>query len=779
MITTDLLQRAVSAISSRDPETGYGLTELLRTGSILPQETQNIKDLHFFFEGEKVLINRESIFSHGTESIEERLVIKYGELAEKYKLQTAETDIDFMSAAKRIHRAGIETLVNFEINRAVEDIRKTESSLLIKRHRQSAEQVIDILKGLEPSSDSLIKIEEHDPLYSTEVSPGKTIHFIPFPFSFDSLKQAAELQLEYFHVRFLISILISEMSCMLYAAVTEGRITGIILLDKRYRHMSQVIEVKYIATVNSKPAAPETAMYPRIKGTGTFIIAGTWLLWKEIWPRAHEIYLNAESGAADFYRSIGFSYRHPYSYLLKTPQGKLLLYITVMAMNLSAMPQNLEKAMEKIIRAQFRYLKKHHRAEDIKRKAAVLIVSTCIGPGKNAFLRTEAKNLLHKYSGKIPESTMLLDGLKEEGSIRTTPVILNGAGEIPVVWDARYEEHLKGVFHLESSKRIPAVREILSADYLFDRITLITPRQASADELLWCHNKEYIEKVAKTSGIEISSLDPDTQTTAQTYITAKLAAGGVFSLIDTLYSTAAGSPGIAFIRPPGHHAEPDRAMGFCIFNNTALGAEYALRHYNAKRVLIVDIDLHHGNGTQKIFYNRKDVLYFSAHQFPCFPGTGKLGETGNGEGKGYTVNVPLHMGLSDLDYQKVFYFLLCPVAEEYRPDIIMVSIGFDLFHEDPLGKMNVSPEGYALMTRMLKELADKLCGGRILFVMEGGYSINGIKKCGSRVMQELAGIPTLPPDKIERVKKENPAGLPGLNKAIEIQKEYWKCLKVF
>ena len=565
---------------------------------------------------------------------------------------------------------------------------------------------------------------------------------------------------------------------MLYAAVTGGIITGIILLDKRYRHMSQVIEVKYIATVNSKPEVPETAMYPRIKGTGTFIIAGTWLLWKEIWSRAHEIYLNAESGAADFYRSIGFSYRHPYGYLLKTPEGKLLLYITVMTMNLSGMSQNLEKAMKKIIRAQFRHLKNHHRTDDIKRKAAVLFVTICIGPGKNTLLKATAKNLLHKYSGKIPESTMLLEGLKEEGTIRTTPVILNGAGQIPVVWDALFEEHLKGVFHLESSKRIPAVRKILSADSLFDRITIIPPRQASFDELLWCHKKEYIEKVAKTSGIKISSLDTDTQTTAQTYVTAKLAAGGIFSLIDTLYSQEAGSQGIAFIRPPGHHAEPDRAMGFCIFNNVALGAEYALKHYNAERVLIVDIDLHHGNGTQKIFYDRKDVLYFSAHQFPCFPGTGKLGETGNGEGMGYTVNVPLHMGLSDLDYQKVFHFMLCPIAEEYRPDIIMVSLGFDLFHDDPLGKMNVSPEGYALMTRMLKELAGELCKGKIMFVMEGGYSIKGIKKCGSRVIQELAGIPTLPPDKIERVKKENPENLLGLKKAIEVHKEYWKCLKV-
>lgn len=371
---------------------------------------------------------------------------------------------------------------------------------------------------------------------------------------------------------------------------------------------------------------------------------------------------------------------------------------------------------------------------------------------------------------------MLQEGLKKEDNIRSIHMILNGTGQIPVVWDSIFENHLKGVFHMESSKRILAIRRILAEDPLPDRITFITPRSATDEELLWVHKKEYIENVAQTSGIEISSLDPDTQTTEQSFTIAKFAAGGVFSLIDSLYRAETKPWGIAFIRPPGHHAEPDRAMGFCIFNNIALGAEYAINKHNAKRVLIADIDLHHGNGTQKIFYNRNDVLYFSAHQFPCFPGTGKLSETGNGTGKGYTINVPLSMGHGDQDYQKIFHFMLCPIARNYKPDIILVSLGFDLYHEDPLGKMSVTPEGYALMIHMLKKLAMELCEGRLLFVLEGGYSINGIRKCGLRVMQELADIPTLPPEKIDRVKKESPVNLSGLKKAIEVHKEYWPCL---
>ena len=777
MITKDLLHRAVSAVSSRDSEIGYGLTELLRTGSITASESRDGKEQYFYFEGEKVPVNSAGIFNHGTEPVEERLVIKYGELAEKYRLQTRGTHVDYLSEVKKIQQAGIETLVNFEIGRAAAGVKKNKSALIKKTDIKFVESILESLSGLRPSSDNIINIEKEEVLYTAEISPGSQTGFILFPLSYASLKQAAEIQLEYFHVRFLLNLFITGMSDMLYASVTDNKITGLLLLNNRQKHMGSSLEVKYISTVNSVPLSHETALYPRVKGTGTFLIAGAWLLWKQRWPGAHEIYLNAESGAADFYRSIGFSYRHPYGYSLKIPEGKLLLYISVMAMNLSVMPETLKRVMTKRILSQVRYLKKNHNRDDPKRKAAVLVVSSCMGPGKNNSLRETAKNLVQKYSGKIPESAMLLEGAKGKGSIRATHMILNGAGQIPVVWDGIFEHHLKGVFHMESSKRIPAIRGILAEDPLPDRITLIPPRMAADEELLWVHKREYIEKVAQTSGIEISSLDPDTQTTEQSYTIAKLAAGGVFNLTDVLYQAETGPRGIAFIRPPGHHAEAGRAMGFCIFNNAALGAEYAIRHHNAKKILIVDIDLHHGNGTQNIFYDRDDVLYFSIHQFPCFPGTGKLSETGKGPGKGYTVNVPLSMGLSDLDYQKVFHFMLCPVAREYKPDIILVSLGFDLYHEDPLGKMNVTPEGYALMTSMLKHLALEVCEGRLLFVMEGGYSINGIRKCGSRVMLELAGIPTLPPERTDRINKENPASLPGLKKAIEVHKEYWTCLK--
>ena len=777
MITRDLLHRAVSAVSSRDPEIGYGLTELLNTGSITTSEDRNDGDLYFYFEGEKVPVNRESIFIHGTEPVEERLVIKYGELVEKYKLQLRGACSDYLSEVKKVQQAGTETLVNFEIDRAVSDVKKNRVSSAKKADHKFIESILEILTALKPPSDSIKKIEKEDILYTAEISPGLETRFMPFPFSYDFLRQAAEIRLEYFHVRFLLRLFITGMSDMLYASAADGKITGLLLLNKKQKNMTTSLEVKYISTVNSVPVSPETAGYPRIKGTGTFLIAGTWLLWKQRWPDAHEIYLNAESGASDFYKSIGFSYRHPYGYSVKNPEGKLLLYITVMAMNLSAMPPSLERAMEKRVLSQIKYLKKNRDADDPGRKAAVLVVSSCMGQGRNTVLRDIAQNLLQKYSNKIPEAAMLREGLKEKDNIGTTCRILNGDGQIPVVWDSIFENHLKGVFHMESSKRIPAVHRMLSEDPLPDRITLITPRAATDEELLWVHKKEYIEKIAQTSGIEISSLDPDTQTTEQSYTIARLAAGGVFNLIDSLYDDRTKPMGVAFIRPPGHHAEPDRAMGFCIFNNIALGAEYAIRCHNAKRILIVDIDLHHGNGTQKIFHDRNDVLYFSVHQFPCFPGTGKLGETGGGRGEGCTVNVPVSMGLSDLDYQKIFHFMLCPVAREYKPDIIMVSLGFDLYHEDPLGKMNVSPEGYAIMTNILKNLALELCEGRLLFVMEGGYSINGIRRCGSRVMQELAGIPTIPPQKIDRITHENPFSLPGLKKAIEVHKEYWPCLK--
>lgn len=345
-----------------------------------------------------------------------------------------------------------------------------------------------------------------------------------------------------------------------------------------------------------------------------------------------------------------------------------------------------------------------------------------------------------------------------------------------VVNDDRYTCHLDGIFHLENPKRLRAIQYMLQDPSLAGKWEAVIPRPASPEELAWVHTPAYIEQVAQTAGKPLSSFDLDTQTTQKSYETARLAAGGVFSLIDAIQNGGA-TRGFAFVRPPGHHAEPDKAMGFCLFNNVALGARYLKHHYRAGRVMIVDIDVHHGNGIQSAFYDTDEVLYVSMHQFPCYPGSGGLGEVGRGKGEGFTVNIPLAKGHGDRDFAQVIQFLIKPLAREYAPDMILVPCGFDLYRHDCLGGMQGTPEGYALITFLLLETAQEVCNGRIAFIMEGGYSLQGIRQCGLRIMQVLCNTFPLSGKKIEKVKRSNPSRFSVLKKVLQVQNKYWKVLR--
>lgn len=533
------------------------------------------------------------------------------------------------------------------------------------------------------------------------------------------------------------------------------------------------LEIHYVATVNGLPLDEQTLDYPRIRGTGTFLMAGAWLLWKTRFARASEVVLDAEIGAERFYETIGFDSRPPHGYLLKHPKDKLLLYIIGMAMNCETVPERLEAAVIRCLRRQIACLKKSGPADDPKRKIAILAVSTCNQGKKKQNLAKIARHLVSRDRRRIPEADMLLQVLAQNDADRSRHVLVKGASMIWVVNDPVFDQHLEGIFHMESRKRTRALTSILAKEPFTDQIIPVQPRAATEQELAWIHLPEYIAKIAGTKGKKLTYLDPDTQTTPHSYAVARLAVGSVFNLIDAVYNDPVHRSGIACIRPPGHHAEPDRAMGFCLFNNVALGAAYLQHRYGAKRILIVDLDIHHGNGIQKAFHDSKEVLYFSAHQFPCYPGSGKLADIGTGAGKGYTINVPLPKGREDRDYAAVLHFLLTPVAGQFQPEMILVALGFDLFAQDPLGQMNVTPDGYALMTHMLKQLAKTACNGRIIFVLEGGYSLRGIRDCGLRVLQELVDLPTLSPEKIRRMIPKKPDSVPALKKAMDLHRAFW------
>ena len=306
-----------------------------------------------------------------------------------------------------------------------------------------------------------------------------------------------------------------------------------------------------------------------------------------------------------------------------------------------------------------------------------------------------------------------------------------------IVRDRRYMDHNMGDFHPESPKRLEAIYRMIDEDITFPYQT-IEPRAATEEEIQWVHTSSYISAIKTTSGKERVVLDPDTSTCARSYEVALLAAGGVLKALELIMEGEIQN-GFAFVRPPGHHAEAARAMGFCLFNNVAVGAEYLLKKHGQKRILIMDWDLHHGNGTQNSFYDRNDVLYFSTHQFPHYPGSGHWRETGHGNGEGFTINIPLSPGKTDSDYVYIFEKILSPITETFEPNFILVSAGFDIYEGDPLGGMRITAEGFGALANVLLDLADKHCKDRILFALEGGYELQGLSAGSKEVLLQLSG----------------------------------------
>jgi acetoin utilization deacetylase AcuC-like enzyme len=343
-----------------------------------------------------------------------------------------------------------------------------------------------------------------------------------------------------------------------------------------------------------------------------------------------------------------------------------------------------------------------------------------------------------------------------------------------VVKDIRYMKHSCGFAHPESPQRLAAIYEMLDNPLMSWKFTHIEPREATHKEIETIHSPAYVEFIASTAGQRCVFLDPDTSTCPETYEIAKLAVGGVCNAIDSVMDGEVDNA-FAFVRPPGHHAEKDTAAGFCVFNNIAIGAMHAISKYNLKRILIVDWDLHHGNGTQHSFYNEPRVLYFSTHQYPYYPGTGSLQEIGRGEGEYYTINVPLNIGAGDASFVRIFRKILQPVALEFKPELILLSAGFDTYFQDPLGGMRVTPEGFAAMARILLNIAETCCQGRFVAVLEGGYHVVGLTKSVKAVLEEMLDETHFSEERLSHLEKEADEETGHLiNKVISVIRHYWK-----
>ena len=291
------------------------------------------------------------------------------------------------------------------------------------------------------------------------------------------------------------------------------------------------------------------------------------------------------------------------------------------------------------------------------------------------------------------------------------------------VEDPRYRDHRAPFGHPECPERLLAVHEAIAERGR--ELLHVAPRPADDDELLLAHGLDHLARVRSAVRRAPAQLDADTYVCPESLETARLAAGAT---VDLCRAVARGElrSGFAAVRPPGHHAEPGRPMGFCLFNNVAIAARALQKEERLGRILIVDWDVHHGNGTQALFEEDPSVLFFSTHQFPYYPGTGAAAEAGRGRGEGETVNVPLPAACGDAEYVGAFQRLLVPIALRFRPEMILVSAGFDAHRADPLASMEVTGEGFAAMAAIVRALADDLCGGRLALVLEGGYAAESL-----------------------------------------------------
>lgn len=296
-----------------------------------------------------------------------------------------------------------------------------------------------------------------------------------------------------------------------------------------------------------------------------------------------------------------------------------------------------------------------------------------------------------------------------------------------LVYHPAYLEHDTGRYHPECPERLRAVLTALDRTGLRGELVPVKPRDAGPAWLSLVHSPEHIAHVSaagKMAATGTVALDPDTAVSKGSVPAALKAAGGVLAAVDQVM---AGKLDNAFclVRPPGHHAEPGRAMGFCLYNSVAIAARYLQRRHGMKRVLIVDWDVHHGNGTQAAFWDDPSVLYYSIHQYPFYPGSGAEAERGAGEGEGATLNSPMSAGCGDTDYLNEMERALVPAAREFRPDFVLVSAGFDAHRDDPLGGMGITETGFAEMTGLVRELADS-AGGKLVSVLEGGYNLDAL-----------------------------------------------------
>jgi acetoin utilization deacetylase AcuC-like enzyme len=337
----------------------------------------------------------------------------------------------------------------------------------------------------------------------------------------------------------------------------------------------------------------------------------------------------------------------------------------------------------------------------------------------------------------------------------------------------RFADHLNPPGHPERLQRAE-VMQVVASEFRKGGVDVREPRAATQDEIARIHDRDYITRIAGTAG-KATALDPDTYTSPDSYDVARLAAGAAIGGVEHVLE-GTGRRAFAMVRPPGHHAERNRAMGFCLFNNIAIAAAH-VRTRGLQRVAVVDYDVHHGNGTQWSFYEDPAVLFISSHQYPYYPGTGAATDIGRGPGLGFTVNLPMEAGGTDADFELAYNTVAFPILRRFRPELILISAGFDALDDDPLAGMRLSVNEFARLTAAIVAIADEYCSGRVVAVTEGGYDLGGFASClravgkvlnGETALSDLRGPEgSAPQSDARRGRATVEAVLPGLRR-------YWQ-----
>lgn len=338
---------------------------------------------------------------------------------------------------------------------------------------------------------------------------------------------------------------------------------------------------------------------------------------------------------------------------------------------------------------------------------------------------------------------------------------------VSLIFSSKFLDHHTPPGHPERVERGQVMQSVVNAWKQRGGVAQ-EPRPATRAELLRVHSEKHLATLDQTAGHAVS-LDPDTATSPESRDVALLAAGAAIGAVDAIVQSRA-TRVMALVRPPGHHAERDRAMGFCLYNSVAAAAAHALT-LGMSRVVVMDYDVHHGNGTQWIFYDDPRVLYISTHQYPFYPGTGAATDIGRGKGAGFTLNIPLEAGSTDGDFLDVFNALVIPVIDQFKPDLMMISAGFDAHERDPLARMRLSTTGYAMLTKSLCDAADRHCHGRVVAVTEGGYDLTALKACLESSISILDGAAVPAHEELAGPTSRSRTAIAAVRTA---QANYWK-----